>query len=214
MSKHLSADSCAYFRGLPNWQEHMSPILTEADKHGLIVDVHVLTLGTGEEQDQQRETICSLVRECVETAFGRPGALSASDFVSARFVITLSQGGDVVGVILGDYQDYLFTLSFECVAEAMRRKGLGALLYKASDTVIQCLCRDMTGTLPTTNDILVVAYTEPEAPVWVREFMPKVGFAMAERYVPAEDDEDLYQYNWGGGYVHYDLDTWDKRLAY
>ena len=109
-------------------------------------------------------------------------------------MITLSHGDDdkVVGVILGDYRNYLFTLSFECVAEHMRRKGLGALLYKASDTVIQCLCRDkaMRQELPTTNDILVVAYTEPGAPLWVKEFVEKAGFAMVEPYTPESNIDD------------------------
>ena len=239
MSKHLSAGSCEYFRSLPNWEEHMGPLLTEANKHDLIVNVHVLTLGKGEEQDRQRENICSLIRECVETAYGREGALSVSNFGSTRFVITLSQENDdkVVGVIVGDYRDYLFTLGFECVAEHMRRKRLGFLLFKASDTVIQCLARDKASRaeLPTTRTILVVAYTELGAPLWERKFVEKAGFAAVEPSVPEDEDSDLYDrdsyvddnavepsapededsdlYDWGS-YVDDNFDTWHKKLAY
>ena len=151
----------------------------------------------------------------METAYGREGDLSTSNFQRTRCVITLSQDkdGKVVGVIIGDYRPYIFMLGFECVAEHMRRKGLGALLYKASDTVIQCLARDMAGRreLPTTNEILVAAYTELDAPLWVRDFVETAGFVPVVPFIPDDEDYDLY--NWGG-YVDDNLDTWDKRLEY
>jgi hypothetical protein len=214
MSKHLSSDSSAYFRGLQNWQEQMAPILSRADEHCLIVNVHILALGDGEEQDQQRWNIWALVRDCVETAYGRKGGLTPSHFKLTRFVITLSQqkkaeADEVVGVILGDFKPYFFDLGFKCVAEHIRRKGLATLLFNAADTVIQCLARDMAGRkeLPDTNDVYVVAHTDLDAPEWVEKFTKKMGFTFVEPCDPLE-------YCWGGGYSNESDDAWEKHIEY
>lgn len=215
MSKHLSSDTSAYFRGLQTWQEPMAPIFSRADKHGLSVNVHVLDLGDGEEQDQQRRTIWALIRKCVETAYGREGGLTPSMFKHTRFVVTLSQekeseADEVVGVIVADYDPFVFELGFECVAEHMRRKGLATLLFDATDAVIQCLARDMAGRkeLPNTNSVNIIVHTDLDAPEWVEIFTKNMGYTAVEPWDPLEC------VSWCRRYTNdYDT-TWGKCISY
>ena len=199
----------------------MAPILSQADKHDLTVGLHILTLGKGKEQEHQRENILALIRKCVETAYGKKG-LTPDQFEKARFVITLSQevktGEDeVVGVIMADYDPYVFDLWFESVVEHMRKKGLARLLFKAAETVILCLARDMASRSelpkrphPERDYISIRAFTDNNAPDWHDEMMEKVGYKEPEQ--PDSDSEECYCWSNTGPYPSFTM--WAKELEY
>ena len=111
---------------------------------------------------------------------------------------------------MADYEPYMFSLGFECVAEHMRRKGLATLLFNAADTVIQCLARDMANSkeLPTTNSVCVTVHTELDAPEWHENFVKKMGYTAVKPYDPLEC------VSWGRSRSDDSDNTWDKYLDY
>lgn len=226
MSKHLTSWSCDGFLGLPRC---MAPIITRAEELGLLVNIHflpdgepkhkkhksnagnahILPDGDGDEWYNERRKVCELVRNCVETAYGRPG-LTLSLFERTRFVITLSQEKEeyteeVVGVIAANSELGFFRLGLECVAERMRTKGLATLLFNASDIVIKCLVYNMAIRKEPVYDICVVAHTDLDAPEWLKKFIQKMGFEFIQP--PAE----RLEYDWGGCCVD-SKDSWEKHI--
>jgi hypothetical protein len=206
MSKHLTSGSCDNFLGL---KRCMAPIISRAEELGLLVNVHILPDGDGDEWYNERRHVCELVRNCVETAYGRPG-LTLSLFERTRFVITLSQEKEeyteeVVGVIAANSELGFFRLGFECVAERMRTKGLATLLFNASDIVIKCLVYNMAIRKEPVYDICVVAHTDLDAPEWLKKFIQKMGFEFIQP--PAE----RLEYDWGGCCID-SKDNWEKHI--